>query len=128
IDWRDMNGLFQITGLNTAGKTTIMKLITYILYNKTIETERVMKFGDMRYVNNRLNVDICEGSIIIEVNGEYYGIKRTTKIEKNKSGEIKGSPTNVEFFKLENPDDDFNEENSLSNLNDEQRIKTQKVI
>lgn len=128
IDWRDMNGLFQITGLNTAGKTTIMKLITYILYNKTIETERVMKFGDMRYVNNRLNVDSCEGSIVIEVNGEYYGIKRVTKIEKNKSGDIKGSPTNVEFFKLENPDDDFNDDNSLSNLNDEQRIKTQKVI
>lgn len=128
MDWRDMNGLFQITGLNTAGKTTIMKLITYILYNKTIETERIMKFGDMRYVNNRLNVDTCEGSIVIEVNGEYFGIKRTTKIEKNKAGEIKGSPTNVEFFKLDTPDDEFHDENSLINLNDEQRVKTQRVI
>ena len=32
IDWRDMDGLFQITGINTAGKTTIMKLFSYILF------------------------------------------------------------------------------------------------
>ena len=46
IDWRDMDGLFQITGINTAGKTTIMKLISYILFGKTLETETRMKFGD----------------------------------------------------------------------------------
>lgn len=128
IDWRDMDGLYQITGLNTAGKTTLMKLITYILYNKTIETERVMKFGDMRYVNNRLNVDWCEGTLIMEVNGEYFGVKRTTKIERNKSGEIKGCPTQLEYFKLDDPDDELSHNRALTNLNDEQRNKTQKVL
>lgn len=125
VDWRDMNGLFQITGLNAVGKTTIMKLITYILYNKTKETEKVMKFGDQRYVNNRLNVDYCEGSIVIDVNGEYFGIKRVTNIEKKKDGEIKGAPTTLNYYKLNSPDDEFNDENALENLIDDERVKTQ---
>jgi len=128
IDWRDQNGLFQITGINTAGKTTIMKLITYILYNKSRETEKIMKFGDKRYVNNRLDVNFCEGSIVISVNGEYFGIKRITTIQKTKTGDVKGAPTVLAYHKLDNPDDEFTDDNSLENLVEDQRNKTQAGI
>ena len=128
VDWRDMNGLFQISGLNTAGKTTIMKLITYILYNKSRETEKTMKFGDKRFVNNVLDVSYTTGSIVIEVNGEYFGVKRTTNIEKTKAGDIKGAPTILEYHKLLTPDDELTDDNSLENLIDDERRKTQTVI
>ena len=49
IDWRKMDGIFQINGVNTAGKTTIMKIISYLLFGKTLETENRMKFGDKRF-------------------------------------------------------------------------------
>ena len=128
VDWSDDDGLYQISGLNTAGKTTIMKLITYILYNKTLETESRVKFGDSRYVNNRNGADFCEGSLILEINSEYYGIKRRTTIEKNKQGEIKGAPTILNFYKLNSPDDEFTDDNNLNNLIEDDRIKTQKLI
>lgn len=128
IDWRDMNGLFQITGLNTAGKTTIMKLISYILYNKTKETESRMKFGDSRYINNRLNVKECVGKIVIEANAEYFGIWRKTEITKNKNGDLTNASTNVTHYKLDDPDDEFTDHNNVDNLSDEDKTKTQKVI
>ena len=105
-----------------------MKLITYILYNKSRETEKVMKFGDKRYVNNKLNVDTTIGSIVINVNGEYFGIKRSTTIQKTKTGEVKGAPTVLAYHKLDSPDDEFNDDNSLENLIEDERRKTQAGI
>jgi DNA repair exonuclease SbcCD nuclease subunit len=128
IDWRDMDGLFQITGINTAGKTTIMKLITYILFGKSLETESRKQFGDQRFVNNRNGATFCEGYIVIEANGEYYGIKKKTTIEKNKSGEIKGAPTTLSYYLLSNPDDEMNDSTALEKLDDDRRIKTQKNL
>ena len=129
IDWRDLDGLFQITGLNTAGKTTIMKLMTYVLYNKTQETRTQMKAGDSRYVNNRTGVLFCEGSMVIDVNGELFGIRRTTNVEKNKAGEIKAAPTTLGYYQLSSADDIMDDDvNSIDKLSDDNRIKTQKVI
>jgi len=128
IDWRDMDGLFQITGMNTHGKTTIMKIISYILYNKTLETESKMKFGDMRFVNNRNNASYCDAYIVIEANGEYYGIKKKTEIVKNRSGEITGAPTTLNYYILSTPDDEMNDNNVLENLEEDRRLITQKKI
>ena len=82
VDWRKQDGLYQISGINTAGKTTIMKLLSYVLFGKTLETETRVKYGDSRFVNNKLDEDFCEGYIVIEANGVYYGIKRRTEIER----------------------------------------------
>ena len=128
IDWRDMDGLFQIYGLNTAGKTTIIKLITYILYNKTLETENRVLYGDKRYLCDKLPVKHCEGNIVIKANDQYYGIKRRTEITKNKAGEITGAPTTLRYYLLETPDDEFSDDNSLETLSEDVRKKTQKVI
>jgi len=128
IDWRKLNGLFQITGENTAGKTTIMKIITYILFGKTLETENRIKFGDKRFVNNRNNANFCSGSLVIEANGEYFGIKKKTVINKNRKGEITGAPTSLSYYILSSPDDEMNDESAVEKLDEDRRVKTQKLI
>jgi len=128
IDWRELDGLFQITGANTAGKTTIMKIITYILFGKTLETENRIKFGDMRFVNNRNGATYCDGYLIIEANGEYFGIKKKTEIIKNKSGEITSAPTSLSYYILGNPDEEMNDDNIIEKLDEDRRIKTQKKL
>jgi DNA repair exonuclease SbcCD ATPase subunit len=128
IDWRDMDGLFQITGINTAGKTTIMKLISYILFGKTLETETRMKYGDQRFVNNRNGSNSCEGYLVLEANGEYYGIKKKTEINKNKSGDITGAPTTLSYYVLSNPDEEMTDANALEKLDEDKRVKTQQKI
>jgi len=128
IDWRDMDGLFQITGINTAGKTTIMKLISYILFGKTLETETRMKYGDQRFVNNRNGSSFCEGYLVLEANGEYYGIKKKTEINRNKGGDIIGAPTTLSYFFLSNPDEEMTDANALEKLDEDKRIKTQQKL
>jgi DNA repair exonuclease SbcCD ATPase subunit len=128
IDWRNMDGLFQITGINTAGKTTIMKIISYILFGKTLETESRIKFGDRRFVNNRNDADSCDTYLVIEVNGEYFGIKKKTEITKNRSGEIIGAPTTLNYYVLTTPDDEMNDDSALEKLDEDRRVKTQKKI
>ena len=128
IDWRDMDGIYQINGENTAGKTTIMKIISYLLFGKTLETETRMKFGDMRFVNNRNGADSCDAYMVLEDNGEYYGIKKETKIEKKRDGTISGAPTTLSYYVLANPDDEMNDNTTLEKLDEDRRIKTQKKI
>ena len=128
IDWRDMDGLFQISGINTAGKTTIMKILTYILFGKTLETESRMKYGDMRFVNNRNGATFCDAYLVIEANGEYYGIKKKTEITKTRSGDITGAPTTLTYYVLANPDDEMNDDSALEKLDEDRRAKTQKKI
>lgn len=128
IDWREMDGIFQITGINTAGKTTIMKLISYILYGKTLETESRMKYGDQRFVNNRNNANFCSGYLVIEANGEYYGIKKKTELSRAKDGSVNGAPTALSYYVLNNPDDEMNDETSIEKLDGDRKVKTQKKI
>ncbi|NJO59682.1 MAG: hypothetical protein HC836_15665 [Richelia sp. RM2_1_2] len=128
VDWRDMNGIFQISGLNTAGKTTIMKLLSYILYKKTLETMTPQKNGDARYVNNKTDAGYCEGGLVINVNGEYYGILRRTTIRRTKDGEIKEAPTTLSYYHLPTPDSVFDDNYSIETFDKERRTKTEKVI
>lgn len=128
IDWRDKDGLFQIIGGNAKGKTTLMKCITYILYGKSPETESRKLYGDSRFVNNRNGANYCEAYIVFEAGGEYYGIKKRTDIEKNKSGEIKGAPTTLSYYLLSHPDDEMNDNTSVEKLDGDRRRQSQKNI
>jgi len=128
IDWRKMDGIFQINGANTAGKTTIMKLISYLLFGKTLETENRMKFGDKRFVNNRNDAKSCDAYMVLEANGEYFGIKKETKIETKRDGTITGAPTTMSYYILSNPDEEMTDENALEKLDGDRRVKTQKKL
>lgn len=129
IDWKDMDGLFQIIGQNTAGKTTIMKLLSYVFFSKTLETESRMKHGDQRFVNNRNNAKYCEGYVILEANNEFFGVRRRTDINYNKDGEINKVPTSLKYYKLESYDDDMIDSvNSIDVLDEDLKFKTQKRI
>lgn len=128
LDFRDKEGLIQIVGKNGGGKTTIFKTISYVAYGQTLETENNKKFGDSRFINNKTGIDSTSGGFVICANNVYYGIQRSTKIERNKVGEIKGSPTKVTFHLLSSPDDIFDETNDINNLSDENRRKTQNEL
>lgn len=133
FDFRNYNGVTQIGGKNRGGKSSIIQLITYILYNNTIETEKQQKNGDNRYINNKRNLDYCNGDCVIEANGEYYGIFRETKRKWNRSKtKITGTPTTVSYYKLSDPDENFSKNNELSeeniNLTEDERKITQLKI
>jgi len=128
IDWRQMDGLFQINGANTAGKTTIMKLISYLLFGKTLETETRMKYGDKRFVNNRNDAKFCDAYMVLEANGEYFGIKKKTALETKRDGTITGAPTTMSYYVLTNPDDEMTDDNALEKLDGDRRMKTQKKL
>jgi len=133
FDFRNYNGITQIGGKNRGGKSTIIQLLMYILYGKTIETEKTQKNGDNRYINNKLNVDSCSGYCVIEANGEYYGIFRQTQRKWNRTKtEISGTPTIVKYYKLSSPDDEISTNNEISedniNLSEDDRTKTQNLI
>lgn len=133
FDFRNYIGTTQIGGKNKGGKSSIIQLLMYTLYGKTIETEKVQKNGDNRFINNKLSVDHCNGYCVIEANGEYYGVYRQTNRKWNRSKtEISGSPTFVKYYKLSSPDEEISSNNEISeenvNLSEEDRVKTQKVI
>ena len=108
--------------------STILKLISYMLFGKALETETRMKFGDLRFVNNRNGATFTEGYMVIEANGEYYGIKKKTEITKNRVGEITGAPTTLSYYVLTNPDDEMTDDNALEKLDEDRKIKTQQKI
>ena len=128
IDWRDQDGSFQIVGKNEVGKTSLTNSIAYLLYNNTLETESQMKFGDLRYVNNRNGATYCSAYGVIESGGQYYGLKRKTTIKKDKNGNINGAPTVLNYYLLNSPDDDMIDDNSIEKLDEETKKRTQKVI
>ncbi|MCK9415755.1 metallophosphoesterase [Candidatus Dojkabacteria bacterium] len=122
VDWSDIDGLIQITGPNQAGKTTILDIITYILFGKTTTTLSPEKFGDNRYINNKRDLDFCEGGAIINANGNKYVIQRRTERQWNKNKTaITACPTTLDLYKNEN----ISEDNKLTG---EIKTKTQKDL
>lgn len=103
VDWKDTDGIFQISGLNQQGKTTILDAITYILYGKTTTTLSPEKQGDNRYINNKRNLDYCLGGAVIDVDGEKFVIQRKTERtwNKNKTA-LTACPTILDYYKDEN--------------------------
>ena len=122
VEWKDIDGIFQIHGENKEGKTTILDVITYILYGKTTTTLSPEKFGDSRYLNNKRNLDFCLGGAVIDVDGEKFTIQRKTERVWNKNHTLLTScPTTLDFYKS----DIINDKNKLTG---EVKSKTQKNL
>ncbi len=128
INWEKKDGLFQIVGENGAGKSSLNQFMTYVLFGKSQETDFRKKFGDSRFINNKLAVGFCEGQIVLEANGEYYGLKRVTQVKKSKDGEITAAPTTASYYKLSSPSDKLDDTTNIDKLNETDRHKTQERI
>lgn len=116
------DGIIQINGLNQFGKTTILDAICYILYGKTISTKgKPVKFGDSRYINNKRNINFCDGGIVLDINGEKYLVYRRTDRKVNDDGEVTACSTIVDYY----IGDEMIEENKLTG---ETGKKTTKMI
>jgi len=116
-----IDGIIQINGINQYGKTSILDAICYILYGKTISTTTKQKFGDNRYINNKMDINFCDGGVVLDINGDKYIVYRKTTRETNSSGEITRCPTIVKYYTGE----EMIEENELTG---EGSLKTQKMI
>jgi DNA repair exonuclease SbcCD ATPase subunit len=122
LDWKDKNGIYQIHGINQQGKTTILDAICYILYGKTLSTLKTEKNGNSRYINNKRDIDFCEGGAVININNDIYTIVRKTERKWNREKtEISSCPTIIDFY----IGTDLSEEYKL---NGEQRKNTQAII
>lgn len=103
IEWSNKNGIIQLMGKNQEGKTTILDLITYVLYGTTLATNKlgggkVEKHGDNRYINNKRNVDYCDGGMIINADGEIYTLYRRSERSWKRNKEIKGVSTQFDVY------------------------------
>jgi DNA repair exonuclease SbcCD ATPase subunit len=125
LDLHDTNGLIQINGINQYGKTTILDVICYALYGKTIATTKREKNGENRYINNKRDLNFCEATVIIDINGEKFCIKRRTDREVNSRGEITKCSTVVNYHEGDHISQDPEDS---SNKNDETAKRTQKLI
>lgn len=113
VDFKNMgqNIIIQIGGENQQGKTTILDAISYILYGKTTTTLKREKNGDNRYINNKRDLDYCDGGAQININGNIYTIIRRTerKWGRNKT-DITSCSTVVDYYKGY----DISEDNKLT--------------
>jgi DNA repair exonuclease SbcCD ATPase subunit len=121
LDLHDINGIIQINGINQYGKTTILDVICYVLYGKTMATTKREKFGDNRFINNKRDLNYCQASVVIDINGEKFFIIRRTERKINAQGEITSCSTSVNYYAGDHlPKDD--------GMTEETAKKTQKLI
>jgi len=104
LDLFDKFGIIQINGKNQEGKSTILDGITYVLYNTTLLTNKLgggktEKAGDNRYINNKRDLDYCEGEIILKINEQKYLLKRRTERTFTKAKKLKSASTSLEIWK-----------------------------
>lgn len=100
VDFANHPGLWQITGLNECGKTTLASALMYVQYGMTLGTvvikngevkSRPEKNGENRYINNKRDLDYCQVSADYEVGGTFLRLERRTerKWKRAKAGEAR---------------------------------------
>lgn len=123
IEWSSKSGIFEISGPNQIGKTTILDAICYCLYGKTMGTTTKEKYGDNRFINNKRDKDGCLVGMIITINQEKIGMVRETKRTFNKKGLINSAPTSLSFYKVVDGEIDYEQE-----LSNEETTKTNNIV
>ena len=79
INFKKNTGFNRIFGNNFIGKSSIIKIIKWVLYGDNIISNKRIYHQGINKVND------CFGKIILEINNELYHIKRFLKIDnKNK--------------------------------------------
>ncbi len=123
LQWRDLDGLWKIDGLNEQGKTNLWSAICYLLYGQTIETKKTKKFGDNRFINNKRDLDFCECGGVLIINEERFRIVRRTERKWNRNHtELTSCPTSFSILKIDA------ENNILDNQNEFEKSKNLKAF
>jgi len=127
LDWENTSGIIQLNGSNRNGKSTILDLITYVTHGTTLSTNKLggaqrVKHSDNQYINNKRDLDFCNGGMLIDVNGIKYTLVRQTdrKWSSNKKS-ITSVSTNIEYYEGV----EICEENKLRG---ERKTDTQKML
>src|SRR5690606_8629903 len=125
VNFEDLGSIIQIEGLNQVGKTTWMNAITYLLHGEKQETYgKRKKFKDNTFINNKRDLDYCEVTGIIDINGQNFGLsRRTTRKWNRDKTESTACPTTLEFYEILNGELDLN-----TPLTGEKRKDTQELI
>jgi len=128
IEWNDMNGIIQLySEENQQGKTTLLDGICYITHGTTLSTNKIggakkEKNGDQRYINNKRDLDYCNGGMIMDINNKKYAIVRETIREWSKGKKkVTSAKTTVSYYRDGIIDDDHL-------LTGETRNETQKML
>lgn len=124
LDIKDINGIIQINGINQYGKSTILDVICYALYGKTLATTKREKHGDNRFINNKRDLNHCEASVVIDINGEKFLIHRRTERELDSRGEISRVSSVVNYYEGDHIPANVEE----GKKDDETTKRTQKLI
>ena len=99
INFERLKGIIGIFGKNTIGKSSIIDIILYGLYNSN--SKNVVK--NLNIINTRKNK--CHVKLNLEVNNTEYCIDRTSTkhTSVSRDGEVKThAKTNLDFFKSKN--------------------------
>jgi len=128
IDWKDINGIIQLYSKeNQQGKSTILDGICYITHGTTLYTNKLggaktEKHGDARYINNKRDLDYCDGGMVISVDKKKYAIVRRTERTWNKNKtKTTSAKTTVFYYK----DAIIDDEHLLSG---ESKTETQEML
>lgn len=129
INWEGMDGVWQITGENTAGKSTILDAITYLFYGTMLGAMTAEKNGENRFINNIRDLNHCEVGAYLLVNNLLHKlVRRTERVWQNSKGErtIKSVSTSVNFYEVVGLDESGNE--ILKDLGVDRKTQTEKVL
>tara|TARA_Y100000310_G_scaffold233177_1_gene236030 strand:+ start:15088 stop:18240 length:3153 start_codon:yes stop_codon:yes gene_type:complete len=117
INFEKLKGIVGIFGKNTIGKSSIIDVILYGIFNNN--SKNITKNLDI--INTRK--DSCNVALDLEVNKIKYHVSRTTTkfvIGRRSNDEKKHARTDLNFYKIEN--------NKKISLNGLQRFDTEKKI
>lgn len=129
LNWDGLDGVWQITGENTAGKSTILDAITYLLYGTMLGAMTAEKFGENRFINNIRDLDYCEVTGYMTINGvQHKLVRRTDRTWQNSKGvrTMKTVSTSVNLFEVLGQDGDGKE--ALKDVGVDRKVQTDKLL
>lgn len=131
LDWDGKDGVWQITGENTAGKSTILDAITYLFYGTILgfQGSEREKLGDNRFINKNRDLDYCEVGAYLIINGAKHKlVRRTERVWQNSKGvrNIKTVSTSINFFEVIGTNRDAEEK--LRDIGVDRKVQTDKLV
>jgi len=114
LDFSTLNGIVGIVGPNRSGKSSIVGILLYALFNSS--DRGIVK--NLAIINDRKQD--CNVSLDLQASNGKYTVKRQTVKRENKAGEINGV-TSLDLVLKSN-------DGTESDMNGEQRTDTEKTI